>query len=456
MHASFRKSAIPILLLTLIVILAAFLRLDHISKQNLWLDEFWTLYLATGRGDSAFQLPLNTILSPPPALGFVGAPPWWHIWNGVDSTSHPPLYHMILRLCVHLFGEGDRAIRSMSTVFSLGCIVLLYFLVLKISRDHWQACVAAGLMAFAPVQIVLSQQVRPYTLLQFIGLIAGAILISIEHKKWSWPKLLFLTLVLIALALTHYFAMGLIAAFGIYSLLKLRGKNRIAAFSAIVLAVVIVAVAWGPNLLAYNRGNHLEGYGTFAERSLIRIALSVPQRLTLESDYDQFLPSDKGSWPLVISLALMTYLIPAFRLRRHPHLLFWWLWIVGEIGLVLLIDIARHSTLLAITRYMTLAAPGVYAILAVPLPGRIGKWSPWIILFGALVFAIDHWYAGPPNSPDVQTIGNLVRQNVSADDVTIITGNYYMAADQEPPLTYFIISHYAGAWKSPVVFATAP
>ncbi len=151
----------------------------------------------------------------------------------------------------------------------------------------------------------------------------------------------------------------------------------------------------------------------------------------------------------------MTYFIPAFRLRRHPHLLFWWLWIIAEIGLVLLIDIARHSTLLAITRYMTLAAPGVYAILAVPLPTRLGKISPWIILFGAAVFAADHWYAGPPNSPDVKTIGNLIRQNVSPNDVVLITGNYYMAANQEPPLTYFIISHYSGPWKSPVVFATA-
>ncbi len=90
-HASLRKSILPISLLTLIVIVAAALRLDHISKQNLWLDEFWTLYLATGRGDAAFQLPSNAIISPPPNLGFSGAPPWWHIWNGVDSTSHPPL-----------------------------------------------------------------------------------------------------------------------------------------------------------------------------------------------------------------------------------------------------------------------------------------------------------------------------------------------------------------------------
>ncbi len=150
MHASLRKSILPISLLALIVVIAAALRFDQIAKQNLWLDEFWTLYLATGRGDAAFETPQNVILSSPPALGFAGAPPWWHIWNGVDSTSHPPLYHIVLRLWIDLFGDADASIRSMSALSSLGCIVLLYFVVLKTSNDRCQALVAAGLMAFAP------------------------------------------------------------------------------------------------------------------------------------------------------------------------------------------------------------------------------------------------------------------------------------------------------------------
>ena len=71
------------------------------------------------------------------------------------------------------------------------------------------------------------------------------------------------------------------------------------------------------------------------------------------------------------------------------------------IGLVFLIDIFRHSTLLTMTRYVIPAAPGVYAILAAPLPGRIGKLSPWVILVGVLVFSVDYWQIGPPVSQDV-------------------------------------------------------
>ncbi len=345
----------------------------------------------------------------------------------------------------------------MSTLFSLGCVVLLYFTVRKAGGDTRQAFVAASLMALAPVQLVLSQQARPYTLIQFIALVAAAVLLSIQQKNWSWPKLSILTLAIIALALTHYFSIGLIAAFIAYSILRLRGKNRIASVSAILIAVTIAAAAWGPNFLAYNQNNPLADYGRIFNRTLAHITLSVPQRLIMESNYDQFLSADDGPWTLVISLAILTFLIPVVRLRSQPHLLFWWLWVAGEVGLIFMIDVVRHSTLLTITRYVTLAAPAVYALLAVPLPGRIGKLSPWIILFGALVFAVDYLMLGPPNSPDVRSVANLVRRQVSPRDVVIITGNYYYTStSQESSLTYFLISHYGGPWKCPVVFATAP
>ncbi len=456
MNRSLRKSILPISLLTLIIIVAAALRLDHISKQNLWLDEFWALYLATGRGDAAFQLPPNAFISPPPNLGFSGPPHWWHIWNGIDSSSHPPLYHIILRFWVNILGDSDASIRSMSTLFSLGCVVLLYCTVLKAGGDKRQSFVAASLMALAPVQLVLSQQARPYTMVQFIALVAAIVLLSIQRTNGSWIKISILALAILALALTHYFSAGLIAAFGAYSILRLRGKNRIASVSAILIAVTIAAAAWGPNLLAYNRNNSFAGYGRFFNRTLAHVTLSVPQRLTMDSNGDPFLSADNGHWPLVISLAILVYLVPLFRLRSHPHLLFWWLWVATEVGFIFMIDLFRHSTLLTITRYVTLAAPAVYALLAVPLPGRIGKLSPWIILLGALVFAVDYLMLGPANSPDARSLANLVQRDVSSRDVVIITGNYYIPSSQEPSLTYFLISHYGGPWKCPVVFATAP
>jgi len=449
--AGFRGSRIPILLLILIVAFGAFLRLDQITKQNLWLDEYWALCLATGRGSAIFNEPLNRIIEPPPDVGFQGAPAWWHIWNGIKTAAHPPMYHIVLRFWVDLLGDGDGSIRGMSTLFSLGCVVLLYIVVRESSGDNLQALIASAFMALAPIQIYYGQQVRPYTMIQFIALAAAIVLISIEKRGWSWPKVIGLGFTVLLLALTHYFSVGLIGAFAVYSLIRFRGGERLAVFSAIVVGAAIALAAWGPHLGDYSVSN----YGRIPDRSLLHLVLSVPQRLTLESSENPLLLTDNGSWSLVISMSVMAYLVPLVMLRRRPYLLLWWLWIVCGTGLVFLIDLARHSTLLTVTRYVVPAAPGFYAILAVPLPGRIGKSSPWIILAGALVFGVDYWQAGPPDSPDFKIISNFVRREISPGDLVIVTGDYYFAGDLGPPLTYFAIAHYAGPWSGPVIFGTA-
>jgi hypothetical protein len=449
--ASLGKSWISVSILLLIVALGTFVRLHNLTKQNLWIDEYRTLYLATGRGDSIYRLPLNQIIEHPPDVRFSGAPAWWHIWNGLNTTSHPPLYHIFLRFWVDLLGDSDQSIRGMSTMFSLGCIVLLYIAVRESGGDYSQALIAAGLTAFAPVEIYYSQQVRPYVMLQFIALAAGIILISIEKRGWSRARGILFSVMVLMLALTHYFCAGVIAGFAAYSIIRLRGGKRMAVLSAIVIPFVVFLVSWGPHI----RNDTENGYGRIANRNLLHLVLSVPQRLTLESNHDPLAMADNGSWSLVIAMAIIAYLVPLLMLRRRRYLLLWWLWTACAIGLVFAIDILRHSTLLTMTRYVIPAAPGLYALLAAPLPGRIGKLFPGVILLGVLVFSVDYWQIGPPTSQDVADIANLTRREVLPGDLIIIARNYYYPPVEGPPMTYFAMAHYAGPWNGPIVFGTS-
>jgi hypothetical protein len=187
---------------------------------------------------------------------------------------------------------------------------------------------------------------------------------------------------------------------------------------------------------------------------MLRTVLSTPQRLTLQANQDPMLLEDNAPWPLVISLAALVYAVPLILMRRHTNLLFWWLWMACGVGLVVGIDLLRHSTLLAFTRYAIPAAPGVYALLAMPLGGKMGRMVPWVILGGVVIFGVDYTQAGPPNAPDAKIISKMIRSEVAPGDVVIVTGDYYFAGDLAPPLTYFVIAHYGGPWRTPVVFAT--
>jgi hypothetical protein len=218
-----------------------------------------------------------------------------------------------------------------------------------------------------------------------------------------------------------------------------------------VVTCLIYAAVWGAHVGDYS----VTGYGRLGNRNLLHMFLSAPQRLTMESNQDPLVTADNGPWLFVIAIGSLVYLFPLLLLRWRPYLLLWWLWAMGGVGLVLAIDVARHSTLMSVTRYVTQAAPAVYALLAAPLPGRMGKIVPWAIFVGVLIFGIDYWQAGPPNSPDVKTVSNMVRSEVLPGDIVIVSGDYYFAGEKGPPLTYFAISHYAGPWRGPVMFGTS-
>ncbi len=82
-------------------------------------------------------------------------------------------------------------------------------------------------------------------MLQFIALVAAAILISIEQKNRSPLKLLFLSLTVIAARPDPLLRHGIDRRTSRLLSIALRRRNRIATISAIAIAVIIVAAAWG-------------------------------------------------------------------------------------------------------------------------------------------------------------------------------------------------------------------
>jgi len=77
---------------------------------------------------------------------------------------------------------------------------------------------------------------------------------------------------------------------------------------------------------------------------------------------------------------------------------------------------------------------------------------PPALLLATILYGVDRWQAGPQFSESTAVLARLIEQKVGADDAVIITGQF----DSEPAFRYFIISHYAGDWRHPVVLLTQP
>jgi uncharacterized membrane protein len=437
-----KTSAIGLVILAGLLGIGGFFRFDHLARQSLWVDEFWALYLATGRGNLIFDLPLGRVIESPPAVGFAGAPHWWHIWTGLASTPHPPLYHLALRGWVDLFGDGDFAVRAMSAVFGLGCIYLIFDVGRKTLGD-FPALIAAGVMAVAATQIEYSQEVRPYAMLVFVGLILCKSLILIEQKGLSRLRILSLGFSAFCLALTHYFSLGAIIAVGLYALIRFDGRKRLAVILTIAISMLLFAAVWGP-IAWTTRHSYIAGpnFGVSGE-SLISTIIDPPRGLVIGNA-----PSKVISY----GLAFLVYLLPLLTMRRRPQLFFWWLWAICTIGFVVAVDVMRGSQFAGISRYVILASPGIYLLLSASLDRGVGKLVPLAVLFAAAVFGIARWQTGTAYVACTSDLGRLVREKVGARDAVIITGHF----DSDPAFRYFITAHYAGDWKNPVVLLTKP
>ncbi len=437
-----KTSAISPAILIGLISIGVFLRFDHIAKQSLWVDEYWALYLATGRGNLIFDMPLGQVIQSPPEVGFAGAPPWWHIWTGLASTPHPPLYHLALRFWVDLFGDGDLAARSMSAVFGIGCIVLIFDLVRQIQGD-FSALIAAGIMAFSAPQIDFAQQARPYTMLVFIGLILCKSVVLIDQRGLSRFRIALLGISAVFLALTHYFSLGAILAVGLYGLIRFDGRKRRIFVSTIIFGLLLAAILWGP-IAWKNRHGYIVGpnFGS-SGRSLIAAAVDAPKQIVV---------GETPSRLIAYGLAFLAYVLPLLKMRNRPQLLFWWLWTICTVGVVVAVDVLRGSQLVGMSRYIILASPGTYVLLSTSLERGPGRLAPLAVLFAAATFGIARWQTGSDYVRNTSAVARLIEKKVGPRDGVIIAGHF----DSDPAFRYFIIAHYAGDWKNPVVLLTKP
>ena len=136
-----------------------------------------------------------------------------------SDPQHPPLYYVMLRLWVQIFGDSATGIRSLSAVISLLIFPCVYWLCLELFESHLVGWVAIALFAVSPLQLYFAQEARQYGLWMVEILLSSiALLRSIRLgnlRNWIGYSLA-LTLGLY----THLFTILVAIAHGIYVLIQ--------------------------------------------------------------------------------------------------------------------------------------------------------------------------------------------------------------------------------------------
>ncbi|MCF5691024.1 hypothetical protein GIV23_04200 [Pseudomonas sp. PA-1-2A] len=336
-----------------ILALAMALRFYHLTSAAIWGDEGSSLLL------SEYAL----------------ADLWFHAAHDV----HPPLYFLLLRGWIEVFGDSIGSIRSLSAIPGVAVVGLGIWLTRQLSTRR--AAVLAGiLLVLLPTAVRYSQEVRMYSLLGVWLLGATLALVYWVRQPERARYLAVYVLLMSAGFYTHYFTALCVLVHWAYLGLQAPAQRLITrpAWWVANVAIVLLYLPWLPNLLGLVQ--HVEQLKVGGD-----IGWEEPVNLlSLPSMVWQFLLQDDGLglWPplfwLLPLLLAVVVVSTAWRnnAARLPALF-------CLLPLLLVYGVSFISPVF-IERYLTVYALGLPIVLALAidrLPSRLS----WL---GVALFAL--------------------------------------------------------------------
>src|SRR3989344_3024680 len=95
---------------------------------------------------------------------------------------HPPLYHILMRGWILLFGISEIAVRLPSVILGLATVYVVYLIAKKLF-DNKTALISATLIATSPLHVYYSQEARMYMLAAFFASLSVYFFVSILKKE---------------------------------------------------------------------------------------------------------------------------------------------------------------------------------------------------------------------------------------------------------------------------------
>ncbi|HEX8804271.1 MAG TPA: glycosyltransferase family 39 protein, partial [Acidimicrobiales bacterium] len=195
------------------VAVAAGLVLRFVATSPLWLDEALSANIAV--------LPVGDLL------------------DALRHDGHPPFYYLLLHGWMQVVGEGDVAVRSLSGLFAVATLPLVWVAgrrLAGVSGGRW----ALVVFALSPYSVRYATETRMYSLVMLL-VVAGYLLVPDALRRPTAARLVGIALLSGLLLLTHYWSFYLLAAVGL--VLVARGWRRPDDRGAV--ARVLVAMAAG-------------------------------------------------------------------------------------------------------------------------------------------------------------------------------------------------------------------
>jgi hypothetical protein len=377
-----RVSRVQLVLLIACLALGLTARLHKLTAQGYDKDELISISVANGHGLAYQDVPEAQWVKP--------APDWMRLEHAegighvatrlARDDNHPPLYFMMLRGWMKWFGTSRGATRPLSVLISMVGLLLIFDVGRIMHRTNvglW----ACAIMALAEPQVFYAQETRNYALMTTGLLMACSALVRIEKLGPSRWRVGGLALGCWVTAMSHYFAFPVLAAMGIYTLLRLRGEKLRAALFGFFIAGAVFLVVWGPGF--WRQRQNVEPNNHWLMDLTEHPKLWTLWRFALAPA--MLLNEPLNNMERVAIVGAVLYILPLILWRKRPELLLWGMMLISTPLVLAALDMARNAKQLEAVRYTLGAAPPMYLLLAAILPERVGKL--WMSLPAAAVLS---------------------------------------------------------------------
>ncbi len=176
-------------LVAVILAIAIFFRFYNIDKKIYWIDEVHTSLRVAGyeKVEFAETAPAGKIIPIGELHKFQRLNPergWGDTINALaHNAEHTPIYYLITRLAMQLFGSSVAVTRGVAAVISLLVFPTIYWLGLELLKSRIVGAIAMSLVAVSPLHIIYAQEARQYSLFTVTILLASIALLKAISRE---------------------------------------------------------------------------------------------------------------------------------------------------------------------------------------------------------------------------------------------------------------------------------
>ncbi len=376
---SFRKKQFNtalIVLLAIVLSLGCFFRFANLEYKVFWVDEVSTAVRASGYtvGEVNLDLAQQGIIDRD-ALNYYqtisNGRTFLDSWSAfTKSPEHAPLYFVLTRIWMQLWGSSIIALRSLPACISLLIFPSLYWLCWELFGQQIVSWMAVVLISVSPFFVAYAQEARPYSLWTVaILLMSASLLRAIRlNNKLSWG--------IYSLSLILGFYTSLFSLYGAFfqGIYIIAIKNKFSIIKNYVISSAIALLAFIPWVLIIINSIDLLQENTSWMRGNFNladiIAVYVGTNLLIFGDLPISQDSDpiKTAIALIVIISLLVVTILLFpRQKRKPVKFAWLLSISGGVFLLysyIYLDLITIVGALVALAILSLSAYSIYYLIA--------------------------------------------------------------------------------------------